>query len=764
MSVIRLLLCVFLAALLPAAEPSVSFNDWTNVPGVVEGVVTTRPVDTTLPRPPLGYVEYLPKGYNPQDAVAKWPLLIMLAGRGDVGDGTDTAANNNQLTRLMTVHGPLYMVTQRQWDFPCIVLGPQAPGYWNNAGVMNSFITYAKSKYRIDDSRVYLTGLCEGGNGVVNFAGLNPGILAGILPIEVASSPSGSMAQNVKNLPMWASHCFADPLIARTATIAWVDQAAIADAGASNSMSTYPGYAGKNYHYAVDADPVTGKPLNASGPTQHISNCAVTNGDRKISWTSPTFGSAMFNSWGGTDAQPYAQVRINQGPIPDEWAKAGVMFRDSTAAGSRMVMVVQRPNNEVTMQWRSETGGGASWTGTLVGGTDVVKWVKLTKSGTSFTGSYSLDGSNWTTIHTQTISSASSTYLGGLAVTAHNNSSSYTQPFTNVSIAGVAPTALTNVDIGSPSIAGSATFADSTWTLTGGGADIWGSADQFHYAYTSVTGDQAIIAKVGTNTAVATNVVSVGKSNHLLLTRPYAGETGTVNISIQTPVGYNATSYFDPATAQWTWTRGQAWDRTKPSKRLFTMFWYQDHVNGWVETFANGDCWDWLFTQVKPTAPAITAQPQSITVADGAAATFTVTASGTEPTYVWKRDGTAISGATSASYTIPAVALADSGAAFTVVISNAAGTVTSTGAGLTVTAVAPAITAQPPGGGVRRSTKGRPRPSRSPPAAARRWPTSGRATVPRSTVRPVRPTPPQPSPPPIQAQPTPPRCPMRRVR
>src|ERR1017187_6948686 len=56
--------------------------------------------------------------------------------------------------------------------------------------------------------------------------------------------------------------------------------------------------------------------------------------------------------------------------------------------------------------------------------------------------------------------------------------------------------------------------------------------------------------------------------------------------------------------------------------------------------------------------PSITTQPASQTVTAGLAATFSVTASGTAPlSYQWWRNGTAISGATSASYTIPATTI-----------------------------------------------------------------------------------------------------------
>jgi hypothetical protein len=96
--------------------------------------------------------------------------------------------------------------------------------------------------------------------------------------------------------------------------------------------------------------------------------------------------------------------------------------------------------------------------------------------------------------------------------------------------------------------------------------------------------------------------------------------------------------------------------------------------------------------------PTITAQPASQTVTAGQTATFTVVASGTAPlSYQWRKNAANIAGATSASYATPATTSSDSGAQFTVVVSNSAGNVTSSAATLTVNpaTVAPSITTQP---------------------------------------------------------------------
>jgi len=84
-------------------------------------------------------------------------------------------------------------------------------------------------------------------------------------------------------------------------------------------------------------------------------------------------------------------------------------------------------------------------------------------------------------------------------------------------------------------------------------------------------------------------------------------------------------------------------------------------------------------------APAITTQPASQTVTAGQTATFSVVATGTGPlSYQWKRNGTTLSGATSASYTTPATTTTDSGSTYSVTVSNSAGSVDSSAATLTV--------------------------------------------------------------------------------
>jgi hypothetical protein len=113
---------------------------------------------------------------------------------------------------------------------------------------------------------------------------------------------------------------------------------------------------------------------------------------------------------------------------------------------------------------------------------------------------------------------------------------------------------------------------------------------------------------------------------------------------------------------------------------------------------APASAFSWYAVVTPVIAPTITTAPANQTVTAGASATFSVAASGTAPlAYQWRRNNVDIAGATTASHTTPPTTLADSGAVYTVVVSNAAGSVTSTAATLTVNAAAvpPSIVTQP---------------------------------------------------------------------
>jgi regulation of enolase protein 1 (concanavalin A-like superfamily) len=61
---------------------------------------------------------------------------------------------------------------------------------------------------------------------------------------------------------------------------------------------------------------------------------------------------------------------------------------------------------------------------------------------------------------------------------------------------GALPSGWNDADIGAVGVAGSASYSNGTFSVSGSGADVWGTADALHYAYQSLSGDGQLIARV----------------------------------------------------------------------------------------------------------------------------------------------------------------------------------------------------------------------------------------------------------------------------
>ncbi len=125
-------------------------------------------------------------------------------------------------------------------------------------------------------------------------------------------------------------------------------------------------------------------------------------------------------------------ARVTDVEYTDDWAKAGVMIRESLDDNSKHVMTVLTPHSEICFQRRTQNGGGSNHTGVMA---SIPYWVKVTRTGNTFTGYMSGSGTEWTLIDSVTIDMADDVYMG-LAVTAHNNSTLCTAVFDNVSTSG----------------------------------------------------------------------------------------------------------------------------------------------------------------------------------------------------------------------------------------------------------------------------------------------------------------------------------------
>ena len=115
-------------------------------------------------------------------------------------------------------------------------------------------------------------------------------------------------------------------------------------------------------------------------------------------------------------------------------AKAGVMIRESTATGSRSVFIGLTPTNGVQWVRRSNTGGTSSTTTSA--GKAAPYWVRLTRSGNTFRGYFSSNGTNWTQLAGASISIPSNCSVG-LAVCSGASGTPIASVFDNVSLTGL---------------------------------------------------------------------------------------------------------------------------------------------------------------------------------------------------------------------------------------------------------------------------------------------------------------------------------------
>lgn len=236
-----------------------------------------------------------------------------------------------------------------------------------------------------------------------------------------------------------------------------------------------------------------------TGAAQHSSGTFTVSGSGADVWGTADAFHFVYQPLSGDGS---IQARVASVQQTDAWSKAGVMIRETLDANSKHAFMLVSAAKGVALQWRPSTGGTSS--SSSGSQSTPPRWVRLVRSGTSITGFESPDGATWTAVGTATISMASTVYVG-LAVTSHTTSASTTATLDGMivvvgSVSDDAPALSApwaDDDIGATTIAGSAwNDADGTFTITASGADIWGTADAFHFVYQPLAGDGSIEARV----------------------------------------------------------------------------------------------------------------------------------------------------------------------------------------------------------------------------------------------------------------------------
>ncbi|MFT3787195.1 MAG: pre-peptidase C-terminal domain-containing protein [Tepidisphaeraceae bacterium] len=115
-------------------------------------------------------------------------------------------------------------------------------------------------------------------------------------------------------------------------------------------------------------------------------------------------------------------------------AKSGVMIRQSTANNSAFVSVTTRPDGTLELIRRATAGATASVIAT-VAASALPRWVQLIRAGSTYTASYSADGSAWTSFGSTTLTTAGSVLMG-LATVSRNTRLAAYSTISNVTLAG----------------------------------------------------------------------------------------------------------------------------------------------------------------------------------------------------------------------------------------------------------------------------------------------------------------------------------------
>jgi regulation of enolase protein 1 (concanavalin A-like superfamily) len=130
-------------------------------------------------------------------------------------------------------------------------------------------------------------------------------------------------------------------------------------------------------------------------------------------------------------------VRLVSMSNTNYWAKAGLMMRESNAAGARNISLLVTPEGGGTrLQQRNSEGGSSS--DHQLGASNAPSWLRILRRGDTFTGWQSNDGETWTNSHAVTVP-MDPEVLVGLAVTSHNNGAINTAIVDNISLAELPP-------------------------------------------------------------------------------------------------------------------------------------------------------------------------------------------------------------------------------------------------------------------------------------------------------------------------------------
>jgi dienelactone hydrolase len=188
-----------------------------------------------------GYYEYLPAGYD-ANGTTRYPLLLFITGVGEFGQGNTTdlpKVLKNGVPKLINAGTFPTSFTVNGQTHRFIVITPQfvtspRPVPTDVEAVLNYIVTH----YKVDTSRMYITGLSYGGGIAWAYPGDNSGYakrIAATAPVASAAPLGGDSAiyarsrtMAANNVPVWAFHNNGDstaPVTTTNSYISYINQA-----------------------------------------------------------------------------------------------------------------------------------------------------------------------------------------------------------------------------------------------------------------------------------------------------------------------------------------------------------------------------------------------------------------------------------------------------------------------------------------------------------------------------------------------------------
>ena len=142
------------------------------------------------------YITLLPDDYEQQ---ASCPLIFFLHGRG----GGDADVENFRLWGIGEY-------AEQHEDFPFIVVAPQTSGEWY-VEPLDDILNEVIAEYKVDEDRIYVTGLSLGGYGTFLLSFAYPDRFAAIASVAGWGIPEE--ACKIADLPVWFFHDEGDPVV-----------------------------------------------------------------------------------------------------------------------------------------------------------------------------------------------------------------------------------------------------------------------------------------------------------------------------------------------------------------------------------------------------------------------------------------------------------------------------------------------------------------------------------------------------------------------